>query len=72
MYRQLISDSVRFALTVILAAFIVCGVSRGADAPESSRVLRVTLLRFVDGRFDLDLMLYHRVGRFHHGYAPSH
>ena len=59
----------RFATAAVLTSVVFVGAGRAADSPTASDVLRFTLPEFVDGRFDLHVMLYHRDDRFHHGYA---
>ena len=59
----------RFARAAVLTSVVFVGAGRAADSPTASDVMRLTLPEFVDGRFDLQLMLYHRDDRFHHGYA---
>jgi len=58
------------ALATALAAL---AAARGALAqdlpPAASQVCRLTLPEFVEGKYDLEVVLYHRDGRFHHGYA---
>lgn len=53
--------------TVLVLLWSTAGVE--ADDGGSSSVCRVSLTRFVDGAYDLDLVLYYQSGRFHHGYA---
>ena len=59
----------RFAAAAVLTSVGFSGASRAADSPTASDVLRLAFPEFVDGHFELHLMLYHRDGRFHHGYA---
>lgn len=40
-----------------------------AEAQEPSRVMRIRMPAFVEGRYDVEIVLHHQTGRFHHGYA---
>lgn len=40
-----------------------------AEAREPSRVMRIRIPAFVEGRYDVEIVLHHQTGRFHHGYA---
>ena len=41
----------------------------GCFRSETARVCELTLPKFVDGKYDLHVRLYHRDGKFYHGYA---
>jgi outer membrane protein assembly factor BamB len=53
----------------VLPALVTHRSASATDSPPASEVLRLTLPQFVAGRADLQLLLYHRDGHFHHGYA---
>lgn len=50
-------------------SLIATMVAAPADDPRPSQVCRLTLTGLVEGRYDAELVLYHRDGVFHHGYA---
>ena len=51
---------------VLLVVMLARACAAGAD---TARVCELTLPKFVDGQYDLHVLLYHREGRFYHGYA---
>jgi outer membrane protein assembly factor BamB len=49
---------------------LLAGLSPAEPAAgETARVCELTLPKFVEGKHDLKLLLYHREGRFYHGYG---
>lgn len=49
-------------------ALLICTPVWGAS-PEPSRVVRISVPGFVDGLYELEIVLFHQSGKIHHGYA---
>jgi outer membrane protein assembly factor BamB len=53
---------------IYLLAILIFTLAWESQA-ETARVCELTLSKFVEGRYDLNVRLYHRDGKFYHGYA---
>ena len=50
--------------------FVACWMPASPSiAADASAVCRLTIPKLVDGRYDLEVLLFHRDGAFHNGYA---
>ncbi|MHC5058581.1 MAG: hypothetical protein ACYTKD_28315 [Planctomycetota bacterium] len=62
---MLVGRQVRFAYWSLL----ILSASSIARAGDSSKVLRLRIPALVQGRYDAEIILYHRDGEFHNGYV---
>ena len=59
----------RRSVTLFFGMLLSFVASIQAASGETARVCELTLTKFVEGKYDLKLLLYHRDGKFYHGYA---
>lgn len=56
-------------LLIAMISLILTGAPALADQAETSRVVRVNIPKFVDDKYEIQIVLFHQSDRFHHGYA---